>query len=79
MLADGGDNYHALRDKHLFYILFFRPISVHVSGGSTFSASVVGLVPGMFPIFSNTPPVVLILLDPNRPHKHILWHCSQII
>ena len=36
-------------DKHLFYVLFVRPTSVHVSGNYTFSEDVIGLVPVMLP------------------------------
>ena len=49
MRVDGGDNCHAFWDKHLFYILFFIPTSVHVAGGSTFSTTVVGLIFVMLP------------------------------
>ena len=36
MTVDGGDNFHYFGYKHLFYILFVIPTSVHVSGRSTF-------------------------------------------
>ena len=49
MQVDGGDNCHVFGDKHLFYILFVRPTSVHVDEGSTLSASDVGLVPVIYP------------------------------
>ena len=49
MRFDGGANCHAFWDDHLFYVLFVRTISVHVSGDYTFSAHGVGLVPVMFP------------------------------
>ena len=48
MGVGGGANYRAFWYKHLFYVLFVRPNSVHVAGGSTLSADVVGLVPVMF-------------------------------
>ena len=49
MQVDGGDNYHNFGDKHIFYLLFDRPTSVHVAGGSTFSTTVVGLIFVMSP------------------------------
>ena len=49
MRVYGGANCRDFYDEHLFNVLFVRPNSVHVSGGSTFSAAGVGLVPVMFP------------------------------
>ena len=51
MRVDGGSSCHAFGDKHLFNVLFVRPTDVHFSGGSTFSAAGMGLVPFMFPGF----------------------------
>ena len=51
MRVDGGANCRDFWDKHLLYVLFVRPTSVHVSDGSTFSAAGVGLVPLMLPGF----------------------------
>ena len=48
MRVYGGSNFCAFGFKHLFYLLFVGPTYVHVSGGSTFSDSVVGLVPVLF-------------------------------
>ena len=49
MQVDGGANCHGFWDKHLFYILFVRPTSIHDAGGSTFSSSGVGLLHVMLP------------------------------
>ena len=49
MRVDGGSNCRYFWYKHLFYILFVRPISVHVSGVFTFSTDGMGLVPVKFP------------------------------
>ena len=49
MQVDGGANCHDFWDKHLFYVLFYRTTSVHVSGRSIFSVSGVGLVLVMLP------------------------------
>ena len=35
--VDGWANCHAFWYKHIFYVLFVRPNSIHVSGGSTLS------------------------------------------
>ena len=44
-----GVNCHTFWDNLLFYVLFVRPTSVHVAGGSTISAAGVGLVPVVLP------------------------------
>ena len=49
MQVDGGDNYNYFGNKHLVYVLFVKPTSVYVTGGSIFSDSIAGLVPVMFP------------------------------
>ena len=50
MQVDGGDNCHTFWDKKLFYVLFVRPTSDHVAGGSTFSSTGVGLVSVMLTV-----------------------------
>ena len=45
MRVDVRANSHGFGDKHLFYLLFVRPTSFHVAGGSIFSLSGVGMVP----------------------------------
>ena len=45
----GEANYRDFGDKHLFYILFLRSTYFHVTGGSTFSAVGVGMVPVILP------------------------------
>ena len=47
--VDGEANFHAVEDKHLFYILFFRSTYVHFSGRSTLLSAGVVLVHFMFP------------------------------
>ena len=49
MWFEGGANCQDCWDNQLFYILFVRPTSLHVSGGSKSSATGVGLIPVMFP------------------------------
>ena len=44
MQVDGGADCRAFGDKRLFYVLFGRTTSVHVSDVSKFSYDVVGLV-----------------------------------
>ena len=50
--------------KHLFYVLFVRPTSVHVSGGSTFSPDGVGLVPLMLPGYTTLKSLSLSYYNP---------------
>ena len=52
MRIDGGSNCHDFWGKHLFYILFVRPISGQVDGSSTFSDTVVGMVPVMLTYYT---------------------------
>ena len=51
MRVDGGSNCHDFWYNHLFYLLFVRPTSVHVSGGSIFLAAGVGVVHVKLPGF----------------------------
>ena len=49
MKVYGEANFHDFWNKRLFYVLFFRPTSVYVAGGSTLSASGMGFITVMFP------------------------------
>ena len=48
MRVDGGDHCNGFLENRLFYVLFIFPTSVQVSGGSTFLAAGMGLVPVNF-------------------------------
>ena len=49
MRVDGGDNFSAFGDNHLFCVLFVEPNCVNVAGGSTFSVAGMVMVTFMFP------------------------------
>ena len=49
MQVDGGASCHDFWYKHLFIVLFVRPTSAHVAGGSTLSDAVMGIAPVMLP------------------------------
>ena len=57
MRVDGGANWHNFGYKNQFYVLFVRPASVHVAGGSILSAAGVGLVPVVSPGFQPNEPL----------------------
>ena len=48
MSVDVGSNCHSFGYKHLLFVLYSWPTSIHISGGSTFLAAGVGLLPVKF-------------------------------
>ena len=64
MWVDGGANFHYFWDKHLFYVLFVIPTSVHVSGGYNLSADCIVMVPVMLPGYMTLHSLVIAYWTP---------------